>query len=156
MIKIDVITKSRSWKNYLKNPKKYIKKKVQVLDRKEIFFKKKNIFLALKLSGNREIYLLNKKFRNKKKTTDILSFPFYKEKELKRLLKRKKKIYIGDIIINYSKVNKDNKKIFKIHFDKLFIHGLLHLLGYKHTKEKDYKKMIRIEKKYFRIVNDAL
>ncbi len=156
MIKIDVITKSRSWKNYINNPQKYIKKRIRVLDRKEIFFKKKKIHLAVKLSDNREISFLNKKFRNKKKITDILSFPFYKEKDLKKLLKRKKKIYIGDIIINHNKINKNNKRSFKIHFDKLFIHGLLHLLGYKHTKEKDYKKMLRKEKKYFRIINDVL
>ena len=89
MIKIDVITKSRSWKNYINNPQKYIKKRIRVLDRKEIFFKKKKIHLAVKLSDNREISFLNKKFRNKKKITDILSFPFYKEKDLKKLLKKK-------------------------------------------------------------------
>ena len=35
------------------------------------------------LTGNKDIKYFNNKFRNKNKTTDILSFPFYEKKELK-------------------------------------------------------------------------
>ena len=42
------------------------------------------------LSGNNEIKNLNRKFRNKNKITDVLSFPFYKKDELKKKIKKRK------------------------------------------------------------------
>ena len=44
-------------------------------------------------------------------------------------------------------------RFFKIEFDRLWIHGLVHLFGYDHKKNKDYKRMYKIEKKYFDLVN---
>ena len=97
---------------------------------------------------------LNKKFRKINKTTDVLSFPFYKKKELMRRFKKEKEVYLGDIIVNLSKI-KDKKNIlnFEIEFNKLWVHGLVHLLGHDHQKEKDYKKMNVIEKKFLRYLN---
>ena len=64
------------------------------------------------LSENNEIKKLNKKFRKKNKTTDVLSFPFYNKKLINKL-KKKKEIYLGDIIINFNKIkNKKNKESF--------------------------------------------
>ena len=68
----------------------------------------------------------------------------------KKIKKRNKKIYLGDIIINLKKVKKKN---FINNFDKLWIHGLLHLLGYTHKKDKDYKKMLKLERTYYNIVS---
>ena len=99
------------------------------------------------LSGSKEIKSLNNKFRNKNKETDVLSFPFYTKKDLNDNLKKEKEVYLGDIIINLSKIyNKKNNKKFKLEFDKLWIHGLLHLFGYDHIKNKDFAKMSYIEK----------
>ena len=64
-------------------------------------------------------------------------------------MKKENEIYLGDIIINLNKVNsKKNLKLFKLEFDKLWIHGLVHLFGHDHKKEKDFKKMNKIEKDY--------
>ncbi len=63
-------------------------------------------------------------------------------------------MYLGDIIINLNKVKRKNlRKNFKIEFDRLWIHGLVHLFGYDHKRNTDYKKMHQIEKKYFDLVN---
>ena len=107
------------------------------------------------LSGNKEIKLLNKKFRKINKSTDVLSFPFQKKDEFKKKLKKEKEIYLGDIIINLNKIkNRKVLKIFKFEFDRLWIHGLVHLFGHDHKKKKDFLKMRQIEKKYFDFVND--
>ena len=74
MIKINVITNNNNWFNYIKNPNNYIDKKLKKLIQKKK--KKKILFCTLLLSGNKEIKYLNKKFRKKNKTTDVLSFPF--------------------------------------------------------------------------------
>ena len=106
------------------------------------------------LSDNKEIKRLNKKFRKKNKATDVLSFPFQKKSELKLKLKKAKEIYLGDIIINFSKIkNKKVLKNFKFEFDRLWIHGLVHLLGHDHKKGKDFLKMSQVEKKYFDTAN---
>ena len=149
MIKINVITKNTNWYKYIKNPNSYIDKKLDKLNTKNKKLKKKIIYCTLLLSGDKDIKNLNKKFRKKNKSTDVLSFPFYKKKDLKAKLKNEKEIYLGDIIINLNKIkNKENKKMFKWEFNKLWIHGLVHLFGYDHKKDKDFSRMIKIEKKF--------
>tara|TARA_Y200000002_G_scaffold364004_1_gene352599 strand:- start:317 stop:784 length:468 start_codon:yes stop_codon:yes gene_type:complete len=154
MIKINVITSNTKWLNYVKNPNNYFDQKLSKLSIRDEMFKKKSIFCTLLLSDDKEIKLLNKKFRKKNKATDVLSFPFQTKNELKKKLKKEKEIYLGDIIINLSYIN--NKKVlkkFKLEFDRLWIHGLVHLLGHDHKQDKDFSKMSHIEKKYFDIIN---
>ena len=154
MIKINVITNNKSWLNYIKKPNYYLDKKIKKINLEDKKLKKKNIFCSLLLSGNKEIKYLNKKFRKKNKVTDVLSFPFYVKKELEKKLKKEKELYLGDIIINLSKIkNKNMKKNFEEEFNRLWIHGLVHLFGYDHEKDKDFRKMRQVEKKYFKLVN---
>ena len=154
MIKINVITKNVKWFYYIKNPNDYLNRKLNKISLKDNIFKKKNIFCTLLLSDNKEIKLLNQKFRKKNKVTDVLSFPFQKKTELKIKLKKEKEVYLGDIIINLGKIkNKKVLKKFKFEFDRLWIHGLVHLLGYDHKKDKDFLKMSKVEKKYFDTIN---
>ena len=92
---------------------------------------------------------LNFKFKKKNKTTDVLSFP------LKNYINRN--TYIGDIAISYEIVNKRSKQSnFFIEFDKMWIHGYFHLIGYDHKKLKDFKKMSKKENlvlNYFHKIN---
>ena len=154
MIKANVITKNLSWYRYIKNPNSYIDRKIKKLNNKNKKLKK-SVYFTLLLSGEKEIKNLNRKFRKKNKVTDVLSFPFYTKKELNKRLINEKEIYLGDIIINLSEI-KDKKKLknFKIEFNNLWIHGLVHLFGYDHKKEKDFLAMKKIEKKYSSFIND--
>ncbi len=154
MIKINTISNHVAWYRYIKNPSKFIDAKIKNLNKRFKKYKKKKIFCTLLLSGNYEIKKLNKKFRKKNKTTDVLSFPFYNKKQLKHNLTKKKQIYLGDIIINLNKIkNKENKNNFKLEFNKLWIHGLIHLFGYEHKNDKDFIKMIKLEKKFLSFLN---
>ena len=95
---------------------------------------------------------LNNKFRKKNKATDVLSFPFYSATELKKG-KRKKK-YLGDIAISYQFViNRSKLTNFELEFDKLWLHGYLHLLGYDHQNDSDYYKMRKIENKILKFIH---
>ena len=71
MIKINVLISNKSWKTYIKKPDIYIVKKINKLNKKSLFFKKRNLELSLLLSDNEEIKQLNKKFRKKNKTSCI-------------------------------------------------------------------------------------
>ena len=139
MIKANVILDNLNWKNKIKKPNKYIKNKLKLLAKKK-FFKNKNQEFSILLTNNKVMKNLNNKFRKKNKPTDVLSFPFENK------LKNKKNIYLGDIAISYEFVNKrsKNSNLF-FEFDKLWIHGYLHLLGYNHKRNKDYYKMKKLE-----------
>ena len=149
MIKINIILNNKLWYRYIKNPSKFLEHKVSKLNKLNKKYKKNNIIFTVLLSGNSEIRKLNKRFRNKNNSTDVLSFPFYKKEDLNNKLKKEKEIYLGDVIVNINKINKKKgNKNFKAEFDKLWVHGLVHLFGYDHKKVKDYNLMIKVEKKF--------
>ena len=150
MIKIDVFIKDKNWKKHISNPAKYLKDKVKFIN-SSILFNKKYINFSILLAGNKEIKMLNNKFRKKNKTTNILSFPFYKRNEIKKKIKNEDRIYLGDIILNLYKIKKKARKNeFEKEFNKLWIHGLLHLLGYQHDTNKDFYKMRKLENRIFK------
>ena len=78
MIKINTILNNKAWYRYLKNPNSFIERKIKNINKKLKLFKKNEIFLTILLSSDNEIKKLNKKFRKKNYSTDVLSFPFYK------------------------------------------------------------------------------
>ncbi|WP_435090281.1 rRNA maturation RNase YbeY [Candidatus Pelagibacter bacterium nBUS_30] len=148
MINIDVFSEEKAWSKKLKKKELFFKK-ICGLFPKKYQFSNKRVSLTLLLSNNKCIKKLNKDFRNKNKSTDILSFPLSKKKLIT------KKTYIGDIIISYNFINKpksQNIKNFKEKLIKTFIHGFLHLLGFDHVKDKDYKKMLSEEEKIYKSV----
>jgi probable rRNA maturation factor len=146
MIKVNVEINSKSWHKKIKKPKIYFRKKLNKISSIVKFFKGKNVSFTILLTNSLNMRKLNKKFRNLNKPTDVLSFPFFSRDDLK--LNKKKSFYIGDIAISYEIINLRSKKNdFLIEFDKVWIHGILHLLGYDHIKNKEYFKMNNIEKK---------
>ncbi len=154
MIKINTISNNESWKRYLKNPNLFIQNKIKKLNKNFKKYNKNILFCSLVLTGSSEIRKLNKNFRKKNKTTDVLSFPFYTKREFKKKIKNDKEIYLGDIIVNLSKIkNKKNKINFLSEFNKLWIHGLVHLFGYDHKKNSDFLIMSKIEKKFISYLN---
>ena len=144
MIKVNVISSHSGWKRIIKKPNYYLKKRLKILS-KTPFFKKKNHEFSILLTNDKEMKKLNNKFRKKNKTTDVLSFPIK--------VKNKNRLYVGDIAISYEIIKDRSKDTnFFFEFDRMWIHGYLHLIGYDHEKIKDYKKMLRKEKsilKYF-------
>ena len=152
MINNNVFSNEKAWSQKLKNKELFFKKICRVFPKK-YKFSNKRISLTLMLSNNLKIKKLNKYFRNKNKPTDILSFPFSEKSKIS------KTTYIGDIIISYNYVDKprsQSSKLFKKKLIKIFIHGFLHLLGFDHIKNKDYKKMLHEEEKIYQSVISKL
>ena len=152
MIKIDVVCESNFWSKKIKKPDIFFNSIVKIFPKKYRFIKKK-VSLTILLSNNKNIKKLNKKFRNKNKSTDVLSFPSEKK------LNIKKSPYIGDIIVSYEFMNKPktlSSLEFKSKVTKIFIHGFLHLLGYDHIKLKDFKEMLNEEEKIFKTIEKKI
>ena len=137
MIKANVILDHYEWKKKIKNPNSYFKKILNKINKISTFRRKKHEFSIL-LTNNKKMKSLNFKFRNKNKSTDVLSFPF--------INLEKKSVYIGDIAISFEIVNQRSKTSnFFLELDKMWIHGYFHLIGYDHKKIKDFKKMKKKE-----------
>ena len=154
MIKADVLVNIKAWKKYISNPNIYLKNKLKKTEAKISLFNKNKLNFTLLLSGDYEIQKLNKKFRKKNKITDILSFPFHEKKNLLRLIKNKNNnIYLGDIIINLNKIIKQSKtNDFFVVFDKIWVHGLTHLLGYRHKSNHDFSAMQKLENRIIKSI----
>ena len=152
MININVFSDEKAWSRKLKKKELFFRNICKAFPKKYKFLNKK-ISLTLLLSNNTNIKKLNKNFRNKNKSTDILSFPFDSN------LKIFKKTYLGDIIISYNFINNPKSqriKFFKEKLIKTFIHGFLHLLSFDHVKNKDYKKMLKEEELIYQSVISKL
>ena len=135
---------SQNGKQKLKIQVFILKKKIKKLSCVKSL-KKKNFQFTLLLTNKTFIKKLNKRFRKKNKETDVLSFPINSHFN---------KNYKGDIAICYEIINLRSKKTnFNFEFDKMWIHGLLHLLGYDHARQKDYKQMLRKEQDILKQVN---
>jgi probable rRNA maturation factor len=152
MISVDVVSESNLWSKKIRKKSIFFNSLVSFFPKKYRFIKKK-VSLTILLSNNIGIRRLNKKFRNKNKSTDILSFPSEKK------LNIKKNTYLGDIIISYEFMNKPkllSNLDFKKKVVKIFIHGFIHLLGYDHIKLKDFKKMIKEEEEIYEVIKTKI
>ena len=152
MIRINVFSEEKAWSKRLKNKDIFFKKICKAFPKKYKFLNKKVTFTLL-LSNNKNIKKLNKVFRKKNKSTDILSFPLDKK------IKIKKNTYLGDIIISYNYLDKPRSqdlKSFKEKVAKILIHGFLHLLGFDHKNNKDYSKMLKEENILFKSVQSKI
>ena len=152
MINVNVVSESKLWNKKIKKESFFFNSLVRFFPKRYRFIKKK-VSLTILLSNNINIKKLNKKFRNKNRPTDILSFPSEKK------LNIKKNSYLGDIIISYEFINKPKSLTntqFKEKVIKIFIHGFLHLLNYDHIKLKDYKKMYKEELKIYKFVDKKI
>jgi probable rRNA maturation factor len=89
----------------------------------------------------------NAQFRNKNYPTDVLSFPFVDEMST---VNKKNPIHLGQILINYQKAYQQAKAYGHAplrEFSFLFVHGLLHLLGYHHDTIEEETTMIALQNK---------
>jgi len=102
-------------------------------------------FVNLELTNDGTIRQLNKKFLGRDKITDVLSFTA----DIPDIN------LIGDIIIdtNVAKRQKEERTVTK-ELQILFLHGLLHCLGYDHLSVTDKKIMDAKEKKYLNLLKE--
>ncbi len=84
-----------------------------------------------------DITKLNKSYRRKNKVTDVLSFPEYPNtKTLVEVLSEP--IFLGDLIICYDYIvqsSKEDEVSLEQEMAYIISHGVLHLLGFRHSKK---------------------
>ena len=109
--------------------------------------------IVLSLVEKEEIKDLNREFRKNDYATDVLSFPPTEEggfdlSEFEDLEEISNSPILGDIVICVDKALEQAKEYghgLKYELYYLFVHGLLHLLGYDHENEKEAEKMFELQ-----------
>jgi probable rRNA maturation factor len=105
--------------------------------------------VAVRLVNDTEMARLNGQYRNKRRTTDVLSFPAVRRRRpssLQSSIRKLRGSFLGDIAIS-PVVARRNARTFGRRLEDelriLTLHGVLHLLGYDH--ETDRGEMSRVE-----------
>ena len=114
--------------------------------------KYENFDIGIWFTTNATIRKYNRDYRKKDKPTDILSFSFHENHQAgKRIIARTPDDQnLGDLIISVEfiiKAAQELNQTFEHRLQVLLVHGILHLLGYDHIEDQDYKKMHRQELK---------
>ena len=119
---------------------------------------KTNYEVDVNLVNDEEIHQINRDYRNVDRITDVISFAFnddgsslgmIKDEEIPHLL--------GEIFICIPQALRQAKEIGNSderELSFLFVHGLLHLLGYDHMKEEDAKIMLPLQDEILNIVKE--
>jgi len=126
--------------------KRFLKKITEFVLEKE---NKKGIDLSIILVDKKKIMELNRKYRKDDKATNVLSFCYEQGKPF--VFPRKNLVELGEIVICPEYIKEDAKKRgidFKEEFVRVFIHGILHILGYNHKTTKSFKKMNDLQEQY--------
>lgn len=122
---------------------------------KPLHFSASHICLNLDFCSDETIQVLNAQYRGKDKVTDVLSFPVHEDLRLNvdPMVLKSEMLLIGDIFICENvAINqaKEAKISLETEIIELFIHGVLHLLGYDHEASEDEEKiMYSIERDIF-------
>ena len=105
-----------------------------VLAEKIVKEEKKEGRIGFALIGKDEIKELNRTYRGKDRTTDVLYF-FYGEED-----------FLGEVILCPEKIEEDAEgKDFTREFFRVAIHGILHILGYDHEKSKEEEEEMQMK-----------
>ena len=104
--------------------------------------------LSIILVGQERMRKLNKKYRGKNKVTDVLAFG----QSQKFPIIPENKLDLGEIVICLYEVKKNAKRYnstFKKELARVLIHGILHLLGYDHTKDEKAAKEMEVKQELY-------
>ena len=151
MNKFDVLTcvEDERWKVSLNDIEDVVdacKNAVIKAVQKDVWFlsKSKNFSVNLNLSDDEAIKGLNKEFRGIDKPTNVLSFANIDDEFFDETLQGQGDVCLGDVMIAYETMVHQADELgisLKDHFCHLWVHGLLHILGFDHIQEKERIEM---------------
>lgn len=118
----------------------------------------KTISINLSLSNDENIHKLNLEFRNMDKPTNVLSFANIDDPCFEEQIQTDDIIELGDIMIALETMQREAKeKAISLHdhYCHLFIHGILHLLGFDHIEDDEAEYMEDFEVRILAKLNIA-
>ena len=143
MVEIYDLTRKKELNEFFDDINEYYKKTLDVLNIKD------EMDLSLIIVGKIKIRNINRDYRNIDRVTDVISFANIDSDDYDYLVEEGE-VNLGDIFINVDRVKSQAKKYghsIKREFMFLFVHGMLHLLGYDHMEKEDEKIMFSLQDK---------
>ena len=139
---LDIInkTKDQSYKAYYPRLRELFEKTLKLHNMEG------NYVLSLVLVGPISIRRINREYRNIDRVTDVISFALQDSEDDYQMMEEE--ISLGDIFINLKRVKSQALEYGhseEREFCFLFIHGLLHCLGYDHMEKEDEIKMFAMQ-----------
>ncbi len=104
--------------------------------------------ISVSLVDNEFIHNMNKEYRGIDRPTDVISFAFLDNEDREALYKSKEPVCLGDIYISVDKAKEQAEEYghsLNRELSFLFVHGLLHLLGYDHMTKEDEEIMFTLQ-----------
>ena len=143
MIEIDFTSKFDEFSNY---EKKYLDITKVTLEHLGLDF---SPVISISFVDNKYIHKINKKYRDVDRETDVISFAFLDDDENRdHTLHSKGVVPLGDIYISVDKAKEQAENYghsLERELSFLYVHGLLHLLGYDHQNEEQEKEMFTLQ-----------
>ena len=106
-------------------------------------------YISVTIVDNNYIHEMNRTYRHIDRPTDVISFAFLDDNPNKeQLFHSEQMVVLGEIYISYQKAEEQAVAYghsLERELKFLFVHGLLHLLGYDHMNEEDEKVMFRLQ-----------
>ena len=102
------------------------------------------------LVNNEEIHRINKEYRDKDRPTDVITFAIFADSPKEEQYIIDGEINLGEIIVSLDKIeeqSKENRVSFDDELYYIISHGILHLLGFDHRNEEEYKFMVNNQNK---------
>ena len=139
---INLINKTRyhDFRDYYDDLEVYYRKTLEETGREDLYD------LSLILVGPRTIRTINRDYRGIDSETDVISFASLDSESFDQ----EERIELGDIFINRKRVLSQAEEYghsVEREFLFLYVHGLLHLLGYDHQTKKQEAEMFGLQKK---------
>lgn len=108
-----------------------------------------SLTLSVVFVDDKEIQEINKNQRGVDEATDVISFSYLEEVEQKAIANRP--IILGELIISTEALKRQAKDYHHSQEEELrvlFVHGLLHVLGYGHDEKNSFKQMAGVEQEF--------
>ena len=151
-INVFLTTEDKRWEKVLPDVSALVQQTADVATKRvwnDVWFldENKTFSVNLCLSNDEAVHKLNREFRGVDKPTNVLSFANYEDDSFEDMLEADA-VELGDVIVALETLEREAEEqgvSLKAHFMHLWLHGLLHILGYDHMEESDAEVMEGLE-----------
>lgn len=157
-VNIDLLIQDKSWKSHKEINQNLMEDVFRlVINHLKIPICDNIVEISVNLTNDENIRTINKNYRRRDKSTNVLSFSLYDKKSnvINDFLKLPC-MSLGDVIFSFDTIKEEAEeqgKNFTDHFIHMLVHSYLHLFAYDHMKDKERKDMETMEIKILDSIN---
>lgn len=147
---IDLGIEDPRWSERLENIEAFCRRCVTGALAEALPDRRGEVEISVTLASDARIRELNARYRGRDRPTNVLSFPALTAAELGPALAAPIPVLLGDILLAFETVREEaarQGKTLEAHLGHLLVHGVLHLLGHDHQREREALVMEALERR---------